>query len=56
MFALPFSLVQYLPNFLCGSLLLLFGVDIVSSWLFGSFRKFSRMGENRPPSMRALSP
>eukprot|EP00955_Chlamydomonas_euryale_P019389 206628-Chlamydomonas_euryale.AAC.1 len=32
-FATPFSVVQFLPSFYFGALLLWFGVDIVRDWL-----------------------
>ncbi len=38
LFALPFSVVQYMPNFFFGALLLWFGVDIVRDWLLLSYR------------------
>ncbi|PSC75492.1 Sulfate Permease Family [Micractinium conductrix] len=42
MFALPVSIVQYLPTFFFGSLLVWFGVEIVMDWMVHSYRKLSR--------------
>jgi len=39
LFALPVSVIQYMPNFFFGSLLMLFGVEIIADWLIFSFRK-----------------
>lgn len=36
------QLVQYLPNFYFGSLLLLFGVEILSDWLLFSWAKVTK--------------
>ncbi|GIL50885.1 hypothetical protein Vafri_6858 [Volvox africanus] len=41
-FALPFSVVQYMPNFFFGALLVWFGVEISKDWLILSYRKLSR--------------
>ena len=41
-FAIPFSLIQFIPNFYFGALLFWFGVDICGSWLVLSYRKLSR--------------
>jgi len=40
-FALPFSIVQYLPNYFLGALLLWFGVEISRDWLILSFFKLT---------------
>ncbi|KAG1670994.1 hypothetical protein FOA52_014384 [Chlamydomonas sp. UWO 241] len=40
-FAVPFSVVQFVPSFYFGALLLWFGVDIVRDWLIFSYRKLS---------------
>lgn len=48
MFALPGSgLVQYLPCFFFGSLLLLFGLEIMLDWMLRSYHKLSAAGELR---------
>lgn len=39
LFALPISVIQYMPNFFFGSLLMLFGVEIILDWLIFSIRK-----------------
>ena len=39
LFAIPFSLVSFVPNFFFGSLLMLFGIEITLDWLIFSFRK-----------------
>ena len=39
LFALPISVIQYMPNFFFGSLLMLFGVEIIADWLIFSIRK-----------------
>ena len=44
MFALPISIVQYLPSFFFGSLLVWFGVEIVLDWMYRSYYKLSRTG------------
>lgn len=36
MFALPFSLVHYLPNFYYGALLAVLGIDICREWLWNT--------------------
>ncbi|GIL91039.1 hypothetical protein Vretimale_9478 [Volvox reticuliferus] len=41
-FALPFSVVQYMPNFFFGALLVWFGIEISRDWLILSYRKLSR--------------
>ncbi|GLI60655.1 hypothetical protein VaNZ11_002855 [Volvox africanus] len=41
-FALPFSVVQYMPNFFFGALLVWFGIEISKDWLILSYRKLSR--------------
>ncbi|KAG2496216.1 hypothetical protein HYH03_005814 [Edaphochlamys debaryana] len=41
-FALPFSVVQYMPNFFFGALLVWFGIEISRDWLILSCRKLSR--------------
>ena len=38
---MPISVVQYIPTYFFGSLLILFGVEITLDWLFYSFRKVS---------------
>lgn len=40
-FALPFNVVQYCPNFFFGALLLWFGVEICRDWLVLSYAKLS---------------
>ncbi|KAL6781953.1 hypothetical protein ACKKBF_B10080 [Auxenochlorella protothecoides x Auxenochlorella symbiontica] len=42
-FLLPFSIVQYMPNFFFGALLVWFGVEISRDWLFLSFYKLTRI-------------
>ena len=37
-FALPFSVVQYMPNFFFGALLVWFGIEISRDWLVLSYR------------------
>lgn len=39
LFLLPISIIHYLPNFFFGSLLMLFGVEILMDWLIHSFKK-----------------
>lgn len=41
LFLLPISIIHYLPNFFFGSLLMLFGVEILMDWLIHSFKKVS---------------
>ncbi|GAB4817875.1 hypothetical protein N2152v2_004921 [Parachlorella kessleri] len=41
LFLLPFSVVQYMPNFFYGALLLWFGIEISRDWLVLSFRKLT---------------
>ena len=41
LFLLPISIIHYLPNFFFGSLLMLFGVEILMDWLIYSFKKVS---------------
>lgn len=41
LFLLPISVVEYMPNFFYGSLLMVFGVDISQDWLVHSFHKVS---------------
>ncbi|GFR39589.1 hypothetical protein Agub_g49, partial [Astrephomene gubernaculifera] len=41
-FALPFSVVQYMPNFFFGALLVWFGIEIARDWLILSYKKLSR--------------
>ena len=41
-FFAPISILPYLPNFYYGSLLTVFGIDIVRDWLFGARRKVTR--------------
>jgi len=40
-FVLPFSIVQYLPNYFLGALLFWFGVEICRDWLILSFFKLT---------------
>jgi hypothetical protein len=39
LFLAPFSVVQYMPNFFYGSLLMVFGIEISLDWLLFSFQK-----------------
>lgn len=39
LFAIPISVIQYMPNFFFGSLLMLFGIEIIADWLIFSYRK-----------------
>jgi SulP family sulfate permease len=39
LFLVPISVVQYMPNFFFGSLLMLFGIEITLDWLIHSFKK-----------------
>ena len=48
LFLLPISIIHYLPNFFFGSLLMLFGVEILMDWLIHSFKKVSLNGPARP--------
>ncbi|KAF8062987.1 hypothetical protein HT031_003826 [Scenedesmus sp. PABB004] len=41
-FLLPFSVVQYLPNFFFGALLTVFGIEIAGDWLIRSYAKVTR--------------
>lgn len=43
MFALPFPVIQYMPNFFFGALLLWFGIEISRDWLLLSFTKMTRI-------------
>ncbi|KAL4859503.1 putative vacuolar membrane protein [Chlorella vulgaris] len=43
MFALPFPVIQWMPNFFFGSLLLWFGIEISRDWLVLSFTKMTRI-------------
>ncbi|BDA44720.1 Uncharacterized protein C24H6.11c [Coccomyxa sp. Obi] len=43
LFLVPISVVQYIPTFFFGSLLILFGVEITLDWLIYSYRKVTRM-------------
>eukprot|EP00887_Chlorella_sp_A99_P005390 scaffold1.g5390.t1 len=43
LFVLPVSVVQYMPNFFFGSLLVWFGVEISRDWLILSFKRLTRM-------------
>jgi hypothetical protein len=57
MFALPGSgLVQYLPCFFFGSLLLLFGLEIMLDWMLRSYHKLSAAGVLRSDSLLAAVP
>lgn len=40
-FALPYSIVQFLPNYFLGALLLWFGVEISRDWLYLSYYKLT---------------
>ncbi|MEW5305292.1 MAG: hypothetical protein WDW36_007844 [Sanguina aurantia] len=40
-FLLPFDVVQFMPNFFFGALLMWFGCEIARDWLFHSYRKLS---------------
>ena len=42
LFLVPMSFNEYLPNFYYGALMIVFGVEIVTDWLFFSFSKFMR--------------
>lgn len=37
-FVLPFSVVQYMPNFYYGALLVWFGIEISKDWLVLSYK------------------
>ena len=39
LFALPISVVQFLPKFYFASLLMVFGIEITADWLFYSYTK-----------------
>ena len=39
LFLVPISVVQYIPTFFFGSLLILFGVEITLDWLIYSYKK-----------------
>lgn len=39
LFAIPVSVIQYMPNFFFGALLMLFGIEIILDWLILSYRK-----------------
>lgn len=41
LFLIPVSVVQYMPNFFFGSLLMVFGIEITADWLFFSYFKAS---------------
>lgn len=41
MFLLPYSVIQYVPKFFFGALLVVFGVEILTDWLGHSFYKVS---------------
>ena len=43
-FAVPFSVTNYLPTFFLGALLLWFGVEIARDWLFLSAFKLTKVG------------
>ncbi len=38
------AVVQYLPNFFFGALLVVFGVEIISDWLVHSYFKVTQVG------------
>jgi len=42
---LPYSVVQYLPNFFLGALLVWFGVEISRDWLILSYFRLTTVGE-----------
>lgn len=46
LFAIPISVIHYLPNFFFGSLLALFGVEIILDWLILSFSKVTPIWEH----------
>ena len=48
LFLLPISIIHYLPNFFFGSLLMLFGVEILMDWLIHSFKKVSLLCHTSP--------
>ncbi|KAF6261741.1 hypothetical protein COO60DRAFT_1699671 [Scenedesmus sp. NREL 46B-D3] len=41
-FLVPFQVVQYLPNFFFGALLMVFGIEIAGDWLLRSYAKVTR--------------
>uniref|UniRef100_A0A383VST7 STAS domain-containing protein n=1 Tax=Tetradesmus obliquus TaxID=3088 RepID=A0A383VST7_TETOB len=41
-FLVPFQVVQYLPNFFFGALLMVFGIEIAGDWLVRSYAKVTR--------------
>ena len=56
LFLLPISIIHYLPNFFFGSLLMLFGVEILADWLIHSYKKagFRRLSYARYASLPTL--
>ncbi|KAI8107618.1 hypothetical protein M9435_002646 [Picochlorum sp. BPE23] len=42
-FMYPYSIVQYIPNFFLGALMIWFGFEISRDWLFLSYQKLTRM-------------
>ena len=46
MFLMPYSVVQYLPNYFLGGLLLWFGVEIARDWLVLSYFRLTAVGES----------
>lgn len=42
LFFLPISVVQYVPNFYFGALLMVFGIEILFDWLVAPFGRVSR--------------
>ena len=48
-FLLPFSIVQFMPNFFFGALLLWFGIEISRDWLYLSYYKLTGKGERCNP-------
>ncbi|KAK9810835.1 hypothetical protein WJX73_000129 [Symbiochloris irregularis] len=43
LFVIPFSVVQYMPNFFFGSLLMVFGIEITADWLVFSYFKVTKV-------------
>ena len=42
LFFLPISVVQYVPNFYFGALLMVFGIEILFDWLIAPFGRVGR--------------
>ena len=51
LFLLPISIIHYLPNFFFGSLLMLFGVEILADWLIHSYKKAGFFSSPAVPDM-----